>query len=640
MIVYKMNYYLQNLYSMKHFLLAAFIFVTYIFSFAQNTQNTNEETVTINELGQTVTTVQASNFMKTPPVKDWPVLEQIEIPVEERKAVRKDFDQEAYAGAINSEEYQQFMEDPLLQKEYAEKDIMQTIVNVNGMGGNSFPPDPTGAAGTNYYVQAVNTSFRIYNKTGLPVPGGAGGGPFNLSTLWPGSTNEGDPIVMYDRHADRWFISQFQFNPNKILIAISETNDPTGSYYAYSFTMSSFPDYPKYSIWWDGYYMTSNSTNTAVVFERDKMLAGDPSAQMVALSLPSLGNAGFRSPLSADADGALPPNGTPCYFFNLEDNAFSGVSTDQIEIYEMTTDWVNTGNTSVSSSQILPVTSFNSLFSGGWSNIAQPGTSQGLDAIMGVFMFRAQHMRWTGYNTVMLSHAVNLGSNRSGVRWYELRDADDGVWSVHQSGTYAPDNTSRWMSSVAMDEYGNIGMGYSLSDANSVFPSLAYTGRLFFDPPGTMTAGENITVNGTGSQTITDRYGDYAHLALDPDGCTFWFTGEYTGISGNPSTRIFSFKLANVGVEELSPYYDDLSMLVYQNEQDVLIEIEGIYNSELVDLDIIAMNGKAVKTSHELKPNSGKLNEKINISKLESGVYFVRVGNLNFQKVKRILIQN
>ena len=323
---------------MKQFLLTPLMLLVCTFSFAQTEENIPEEKKTINALGQTVITVQATDFMKTPPVKDWPVLEVKELPLEQRKIVRKDFDRGRYEEASKSEANQQVLEDPLLQKEYGEKDMMGTIVNVIGMAGNSFPPDPTGAAGTNYYVQAVNTSFRIYNKTGTPVPGGAGGGPFNLSSLWAGSTNDGDPIVMYDRHADRWFISQIQFSPNKILIAISETNDPTGSYYAYSFNMSSFPDYPKYSIWWDGYYMTSNSSNTAVVFERDKMLTGDPTAQMVALSLPSLGNSGFRSPLSADADGALPPNGTPCYFFNLEDNAFSGVSADQIEIYEMTTD--------------------------------------------------------------------------------------------------------------------------------------------------------------------------------------------------------------------------------------------------------------------------------------------------------------
>lgn len=625
---------------MKKVLLTSTLCLVFGFGHSQIMEQNANEKVTTNSLGQTVLTSQAVGFMKTPPTKHWPIVSETPIPLDEQREIPKNENKGRYAEGMAADHNEVVEYEDLQKDNYGEKNMRSPIVNVNGSNGSGYPPDPSGAAGINYYVQAINSSYRIYEKDGSIVPGALGGGPFSLGTLW-GSASDGDPIVMYDRHADRWFISQFQISGNKILIAISETGDPTGSYYAYEFSMgSSFPDYPKYSIWWDGYYMTSNSTNTAVVFERDKMLAGDPTAQMVRLSLPSLGNAGFRSPLSADADGALPPDGTPCYFFNLEDNAFSGVSQDQIEIYEMNTDWVNTGNTSVASSQILPVTAFDALFSGGWSNIAQPGTGQGLDAIMGVFMYRAQHMRWSGYNSIMLSHAVDMGGNRSAVRWYELRDANDGNWSVHQSGTYAPDNTSRWMSSMAMDNYGNIGMGYSISDGTSVYPGLAYTGRLFSDPLGTMTQGENIAIDGTGSQTVTDRYGDYAHLTLDPvDGTTFWYTGEWLTATQR-KTRIFSFKMANVGIDEVNPYYDNLSMLAYQKESNLIVSVDGIHNNEKVNLDIIAMNGKAVQTIFDVQPNNNKLDQKLDVSKLESGVYFVRVGNPNFQEVKRLFIKN
>ncbi len=184
-----------------------------------------------------------------------------------------------------------------------------------------FLPDPTGAAGPDRYVQAVNTAFRVYQKTGTPD-----GISSSLSSLWSGSDNLGDPIVMYDRHADRWFISQFNSGPNRMLLAVSETPDPRGAYFTYEYTFSQFPDYPKFSIWWDGYYMTSNSNKTAVVFERSRMLTGDPTARMIALSAPSVINSGFTSVLPADADGDLPPTGTPCYFFNIEDNTL-GCST-------------------------------------------------------------------------------------------------------------------------------------------------------------------------------------------------------------------------------------------------------------------------------------------------------------------------
>ena len=108
-------------------------------------------------------------------------------------------------------------------------------------------------------------SFQVWDKTGNSLYG-----PVGLNTLWQGSTNDGDPIVMYDQFADRWVISQFQISSYTLLIAVSTTPDPLGTYYEYSFTVPEFPDYPKYSIWHDGYYLTLNTVGggqNAVVFD-------------------------------------------------------------------------------------------------------------------------------------------------------------------------------------------------------------------------------------------------------------------------------------------------------------------------------------------------------------------------------------
>ena len=594
-------------------------------------QTMSEKRIETNNNGQQVTTFQPSAFLHTSPAREWPQLEDSTIPSEDKVKIRNNFERDGYLEAQISTEI-----DPVVQKVAGTRSGRAPIVNKNGQSGSGLPPDPSGAAGPNHYVQAVNTSVRCYTNTGGVIPGGT----FSLSSLWSGSSNAGDPIVMYDRHADRWFISQFNQSPNRILIAISETNDPTGSYYAYSYTFPQFPDYPKYSIWWDGYYMTSNSTHTAVVFDRDKMLAGDPTAQMVSLSLPSLGSGGFRSPLPADADGPLPPDGTPCYFFNLEDNAFSGVSQDQIEIYEMNTNWTSTGSTSVSSSQQLSVPSFDAVFTGGFANISQPGTSQKIDAIQGVLMYRAQHMRWTGYNTIVLSHAVDMGSNRSAVRWYELRDANNGNWSVYQSGTYDPTNDSRFMSSAAMDNYGNIAMAYSICNSTSIYPGIRYTGRLSTDPLGQMTFAEETAIDGTGSQTFADRFGDYGHMSLDPDGGTFWHTGEYLGAGGASRTRFFSFRLAgNAGIDIENPYYSNLEMNVHQSNINLNINVEGVYGDASAVIEVIAMNGQVVKTLGSKQPQDKKIFGTVDVSSLEMGVYFVRVGNSNFQITERVLIK-
>jgi len=600
------------------------------FGFSQEIQISSENTVkSVNPLGQKVITISPSTFAKTIEFKNLPAVDDVTNPDAYSKEIRNNFERDGYLEAQT-----QIQPDGALQGKSVGKQLNPPLVNFNGLNGSGFPPDPSGAAGPDHYVQAVNTVYRVYDKTGSPETFS-----FSLNSLWPGSSNLGDPIVMYDRHAERWFISQFSNSPNGIMIAISQTPDPTGEYYAYSYNLSQFPDYPKYSIWWDGYYMTSNSTHTAVVFEREKMIAGDPTAQMISLSLPSLNTGGFRSPLPADADGDLPPDGTPCYFFNLEDNAFNGVSQDQIEIYEMTTDWDTPNNTQVVSSQQLPVASFDAVFTGGFANIAQPGTSQRIDAIQGVLMYRAQHTRWVNHNSIMLSHAVDLGGNRAAVRWYELRDNNDGVWSVHQQSTFAPDNTSRWMSSIAMDKHGHIGMAYSVCNANSnIFPGIRYTGRLRWNDLGTMGFQEESAIEGSGSQVGIDRYGDYAHISLDPDGETFWYTGEYLGTNGSRRTRIFSFNLDQVvGVEE-DAYYDELELNAFVNGDALNVNVSGVNNDEPILIQLIAMNGQVVSQKLNVKPIAGVCSETLNLGVVNSGVYFVRIGNGNFQETEKVVI--
>ena len=233
------------------------------------------ETTAVNRLGQTVTVVKPSRFVKTPPMSEWPVVDE----AAEQARDRHELDAPRPLPVVTAPQFEN-EPDGALQTSTASRVLKTPILSVNGQSGSGVPPDPSGAVGTDRYVQAVNTAYRVYLKT----TGQSVGAAHNLSFLWPGSQDAGDPIVLYDRHADRWFISQFNFSPNRILLAISETNNPAGSYYVYEFSFSSFPDYPKYSVWWDGYYMTSNSSKTAVVFEREQMLAGNPDARMVALT--------------------------------------------------------------------------------------------------------------------------------------------------------------------------------------------------------------------------------------------------------------------------------------------------------------------------------------------------------------------
>lgn len=522
--------------------------------------------------------------------------------------------------------------DPVRQTEYGQRASATSWVNVAGQGGG-FPPDPSGAAGPNHYVQAVNTKWRVYNLEGDPISSS-----LNLSSIWPGSSNDGDPIVMYDEFADRWFISQFKGaggGTPGVLMAISQTSDPEGEYYGYEFNLSSFPDYPKYSVWADAYYMTANSFNdNALAFEREKMIAGDPTASMIDMNFPNVANGGFRSPLPADADGSLPPVGTPNYMVVLQDDSWGGVSNDHIKIVEMSIDWANPNNSSIAVTQQINTESFDSVFTGPWNDIEQPNTSQRLDAVAMIFYYRAQYRRWVGYNTLVLTHAVDLGGLQAGIRWYELRDNDDGVWYVYQQGTFAPDDDeSRWMASAAMDDQGNIGMAYSVAGPNT-FAGLRFTGRMAEDPLGMMTYAEQTIIEGTGFQNGGNRYGDYAHMSVI--GSRFWFTGEYLQ-NGNGRTRIFSFDLDG-STDVNNVYGSKIDTKVWMSDANTLtVDVNELENDKQIVLDLFDIKGNLIQHL-DVNPSNGRFKRTFNTSGLAQGIYMVRFGNIDFQEVKKVSI--
>ncbi|MFN5149279.1 MAG: T9SS type A sorting domain-containing protein [Flavobacteriia bacterium] len=526
--------------------------------------------------------------------------------------------------------------DPIVQESFGMTPSRAPIKNWDGQTG-AFPPDPSGAAGPNHYVQAVNTKYRVYDKNGTALTNS-----LNLSSLWAGSTNDGDPIVMYDRHADRWVITQFQVSSREILFAVSTTPDPTGTYFTYSYTFTQFPDYPKYSIWADGYYMTSNSSSkNAVAFDRTKMLAGDPSASMIALNTPGFTTQyGFKSVLPADADGTLPPFGTPQYLFYFQDDAWNNVSADVIKILKMQVDWNTPTNSTISLHQTLYPSAFNAVFTNTWDDITQKNTTQKLDAIASVFNYRAQYMRWSGgYNSVVLCNVVDVdGANRAGIRWYELHQQEaTSQFSIFQEGTYAPaDGASRFIGSIAMDNQKHIGLAYCISGPN-IFPSIGYTGRYSWFAPGDMGLQETIAVTGLSSQTGGNRYGDYSHMSLDPDGKTFWFTGEYLGSAGSRKTRIFSFSLQDI-LETPQNALDQSEMKVYQNGSELNVAINSLEKEGAYVIELFDLSGRTI-SSMTTSPVNGSMSHIFNVSALPKAAYIVRVGNSGIQRTQKIVLQ-
>ncbi|MCC7502670.1 MAG: T9SS type A sorting domain-containing protein, partial [Flavobacteriales bacterium] len=229
------------------------------------------------------------------------------------------------------------------------------------------------------------------------------------------------------------------------------------------------------------------------------------------------------------------------------------------------------------------------------------------------------------------------GANRAGIRWYDLRDANDGNWSIYQQGTYSPDAASRFIASIAMDMNGNIGLAYSYTDAaNNLYPGLRYTGRYANDPLGQMTVPEEVAQTGGAAQTGINRYGDYAHMSLDPNGTTFWFTGEYLSTNGSPRTRIFSFDLQSaLGVSNLDQRGPSLSALL--NGPELQLTLSGAPVDGPLTVDLIGLDGRVLRTQ-QATSTGGTCTTKLDLTGLAAAVYFARIGDASFQRVQRIAL--
>jgi hypothetical protein len=443
--------------------------------------------------------------------------------------------------------------DPLIQQKNNlvttnDSTIENFLGNTNTQGYD--PPDTHGDVGPDDYFALVNCHFSIYNKTGALLLG-----PTSSESMWngmPNNMNGGDGVVLYDEQADRWLFAQLSYPsgvnvpPYYEMIAVSQTPDPTGSWYRWEYTFTDFPDYPKFGIWPDGYYMSVNrfaettldylGTGEAA-FDRAAMIAGDSSARMVYFTSPDT----VYSILPSDCDGIFPPSGTPNYFVFIND------IPDYLGVYEFHVNWTNTANSTFGNFLQLPVTIFNDSI----NNIPQKGTTLPAEALSDRLMYRLQFRRFNDHWSMVCNHTVNIGSNVAGIRWYELRKTT-GYWNVYQQSTYSIDNNCRWMGSIAMDTAGNIGLGFSIS-SSLMYPAIKFTGRLKYDPLNVMDISEKGIYYGTGSNTSNDgggycRWGDYSSMSVDPsDGMTFWYTQQYLSSMGaNWQTRIASFNFANI----------------------------------------------------------------------------------------------
>ena len=482
----------------------------------------------------------------------------------------------------------------------------ESFVGPQGTATLRNPSDNSLAVGLDHIVQIVNARMAIFSKKGktFSESGTPLYGPVETRNVFRGfggpceSMNNGDAVVRYDQLANRWLIvmptfrkgisrnidtatkqrvPQMQpgaavqlFQPPLtqeippvngqrppaprppaegtfcMCYAISTSPDPMGSYYRYEFERDLFPDYPRPTVWPDGYYTTTSTGDDVIerhayVVDRNKMLKGlDAKEQSFIIK-----DVNFI--INADLDGQqLPPVGAPSIMMATGGSQLKNVLEDDgIYMWNYHVDWNNFSNTKIEGPIKIPVAPYHYLGGGQLTKaVPQPGTEQHLDAQGDKLMARLVYRKIGNRESVVGVHSVSTSAGGGGVRWYEFLVNKDRTVKLYQQGTYAPDSNYRWMGSAAIDKKGNIGIGYSFGGKND-FPGQRFSGRHFGDPLGKLTLNEVVLVNGEASQLNTLRWEDYTQTAMDPsDDETIWYVGDYLKKGAkNYSSKIGAFKL-------------------------------------------------------------------------------------------------
>ena len=433
--------------------------------------------------------------------------------------------------------------------------------------GAGHPPDPNGDVGPNHYIQTVNTSIGVFNKsTGALITA------FTFDTFMSqgnfgnlcDTDNFGDPVVLYDTFEDRWVITDFALqldgsnniiNPPGVFqcFAASMTGDPvSGGWNFYSLPIAGgIDDYPKFGIWPDGLYMSANMFGYAAAapfqnprvwaFNKAQMYAGAPTVQVVSFDAPA---ADFTIlPSNARLQTGTPAAGTPNYFIS------TWRFLNALTVYKFHVDW-NSISLSTFTGPDIPLTGSS------WPNQSVPDAAtpgNGLDVIQIRAMVQNQYTNIGGVESLWTTHTVRRATNGfAAPRWYQVPVTGGSVGAnTTQTATWDPDGanlTYRYVPSLAVDRMGDMALGYTTSNSTTD-PGIKYAGRLAADPVNTFSQTEQTLFQGTGTQTgdcplgsTCTRWGDYTAMSLDPDGCTFWYTNEYYAVDGlNDLTRIGSF---------------------------------------------------------------------------------------------------
>lgn len=427
-------------------------------------------------------------------------------------------------------------------------------------GSGMVPPDPIMAAGPGHLVAIVNQRYRVWNKSGVPLVADITMDQFFAGV--PHCTSVFDVFVDYDEAANRFVmggetVESTSGTDSYLCVAATATNDPTGVWHRTSFRSDSVQpatwlDYPHMGIGLDAIYISGNMFVDGGNIDSIRIFAVDKDAlyQGAAVSVAEAGLGGLfftaqPAKIHGYTSGGWPAPGTPHLYI-----AHDGAGNSRIWR------WSDPFATPPVIYGTFPEAAFNGVppsapeLGSLPGNYNDTGSGRWYDA-----EYRGGKL-WATRNT-----ACNIGGGNaeSCIDWIQVDVSGPApVLEQQQSGgAFGSADDFRYYPDLSVDRNGNIAIGYTKSSL-ATHTQIWVTGREFSDPPGTLQsetlqrAGLGNYTDGVGCGGGCDRWGDYTGMTVDPDGCTFWYLGQYSdGGYSNWGTHIGSFRFDSCSTDAL-----------------------------------------------------------------------------------------
>jgi hypothetical protein len=409
------------------------------------------------------------------------------------------------------------------------------------------PPDtmgvigPTLTGGKKYFVELINGQFAVFNAVG-----GALVASESLDTFWSAVSPVGgtsDPHLFYDKQSGRWFATTIDINNgvsgNHWLLAVSQTNDPTGSWFQYKINningSSEFADYDTLGVDGNGVYSGFN------MFPSN----GHPSHAAIFGTL--------KAPLLTGS------NITTWQVDNITDMFTPQPADNYDTVAASDPGWIVSTSTSHSANveyktwvwngaNAPTVSATSQLTTPGYLPVGlapSKGGTIGVDTDddrLYMAVIRAGHL-YTSRTVGVDANGSNVGSDsRTAAEYLELQvTPSTHVASVTQTGrlfdTAATNPEWYYYPSVMVNANGVMAMGFSGSSAVTDIGAFI-TSRQSSDPIGQLSPVTQIKA-GQGDYTIDygtgqNRWGDFSFTSLDPnDDVTMWTIQEYAATPGS-----------------------------------------------------------------------------------------------------------